>query len=393
VYNEGRLDIIRAWSMNFPAMTLLVAISTAFILWFGGRMVIAGDLTVGTLVAFNTYLVMLAFPAQRLGFVVDRVSQALASSQRVFAILDTPSEVTDAPDAVELGPIEGYVAFEDVSFAYRESRPDPSNPGGLQATGDYGPPVLSGVTFKTQPNQIIALMGLTGSGKSSIINLIPRFYDPTAGRVTIDGHDLRDAQLESLRRQIGLVLQDSFLFSATIRENIAYGRPDATDEEIIAAAAAADAHSFISTLPDGYETEVGERGLTLSGGQRQRLSIARALLMNPRILILDDATSSVDPATEYEIQQALARLMQGRNTFVIAQRLLTLKNADQILVLDQGRSVQQGRHEELLQQPGLYRQIYDLQLRDQEETANAGARRVVPNAPELAAGYGPRGRK
>ncbi len=374
-YNNRRGLIIQRWATNFPLMTFTIALSTALILWFGGREVISGQLTVGTLVAFNTYLVMLAQPTQRLGFLVDRVSQAIASGTRFFEIIDAPSSIEDAPDARDIAPIQGHVVFDHVSFAY----------------GDNA--VLKDISFEARPNQVVALMGLTGSGKSSIINLIPRFYDPTEGRVLVDDQDIRAVTLASLRRQIGLVLQDTFLFSSTIGENIAYGNPDATQEEIVAAAKAAGAHDFISSFPDGYDTEVGERGLNLSGGQRQRLAIARALVLNPRILVLDDATSSVDAATEFEIQQALSRLMQGRTTFVIAQRLLTLKNADQILVLDQGTIVQRGRHEELLQQPGLYRHIYDLQLRDQEETAAADKPRRVNRSLELASQYGDRGRR
>ncbi|MFN8497712.1 MAG: ABC transporter ATP-binding protein [Anaerolineae bacterium] len=373
-YNRQRQEIVHTWANNFPLMTLIVASSTALILWFGGQQVIAGTISVGTLVAFNAYLLMLAAPTQRLGFVVDRVGQALASGQRVFDILDAPNGIESAPDAQPIGEIQGYVEFRDVSFAYHEA------------------PVLAGVSFRAAPNTVVALMGLTGSGKSSVISLIPRFYDPTGGQVLIDDRDIRTMTLESLRRQIGIVLQDTFLFSATIRENIAYGRPDATDEEIIAAARAAEAYTFISRLPDGFDTEIGERGVTLSGGQRQRLAIARALLMDPRILILDDATSSVDPATEHEIQQALARLMEGRTTFIIAQRLLTLKHADQILVLDHGRVVEHGRHDDLLQSDGLYRHIYDLQLRDQEETAKAGEGAVSVESHDhaaagLASGY------
>jgi ATP-binding cassette subfamily B protein len=242
------------------------------------------------------------------------------------------------------------VAFQEVGFAYQD-----------------GLPVLQDISFTARPGQVVALMGPTGSGKSSIISLIPRFYDPTAGRVLVDGHDVRDLTLESLRSHIGIVLQEPFLFSATIAENIAYGRPDASQDEIEAAARAAGAHDFIAGFPEGYRTRVGERGVTLSGGQKQRVAIARALLYDPRILILDDSTSSVDTETEHIIQQALQVLMRGRTTFVIAQRLLTLKHADQILVLDHGRIVQRGTHQELVAREGLYRRIYDLQLRDQEE--------------------------
>ncbi len=350
-FMDRRIAVIRYWASNFPLMSFLIAMSTALILWYGGRQVIAGQLSIGTLVAFNSYLVMLAMPVRRLGFLVNLLSQAVASAERVFEILDTPSDVQERPDAVELPPVEGWVRFENVCFGYGDQM------------------VLCGVDFEARPNQVVALMGPTGSGKSTIINLIPRFYDVTGGRVLVDGRDVRDVILRSLRSQIGIVLQDTFLFSTTIRENIAYGREDVTMDEILEAAKAARAHDFIIEFPDGYETELGERGITLSGGQRQRVAIARALLMDPRILILDDSTSSVDTETEYLIQQALAELMRGRTTFVIAQRLLTLKNADQILVLDKGRIVQRGTHEELLAEGGLYADIYDLQLRDQEEVA------------------------
>ncbi|MCA1554534.1 MAG: ATP-binding cassette domain-containing protein, partial [Chloroflexi bacterium] len=230
-------------------------------------------------------------------------------------------------------------------------------------------PVLHDVSFEARPNEVIALMGPTGAGKSTVVNLIPRFYDVQQGRITIDGHNIRDVTLASLRRQIGMVLQESFLFSATIRANITYGNRKAELDHVIAAAKAARAHDFILQLPDGYETRIGERGITLSGGQRQRIAIARALMLNPRILILDDSLSAVDTETEYLIQQALATLMKGRTTFVIAQRLITLKNADQIIVLDHGRIVQHGMHDELVNQSGLYQRIYDLQLKDQEEVA------------------------
>jgi ATP-binding cassette subfamily B multidrug efflux pump len=271
----------------------------------------------------------------------------------LFEILDQESEIHEPEDAMVLPPLEGRVAFEDVVFGYADHA------------------ILKGITFTGEPNQKIALMGPTGAGKSTLVNLIPRFYDVDAGRVLVDGYDVVDVTLHSLRSQIGIVLQDSFLFSTTIRENITYGRSGATHAEVVAAAKAARAHDFITAMPDGYDSVIGERGVTLSGGQRQRVAIARALLMDPRILILDDSTSSVDTETEYLIQQALAELMQGRTTFVIAQRLLTLKNADLILVLDAGEIVQRGTHDELLAEGGLYAEIYDLQLRDQEELAAA----------------------
>jgi len=312
--------------------------------------VLNGQITVGVLFAMITYVLMLNGPAQRLGFLVNAAATADASASRVFEIMDTPNTVAERPDARPLTQPRGQVVFEEVSFGYRD---------GLN--------VLQDICFSAQPGQVIALMGPTGSGKSSIINLIPRFYDPVAGRVLVDGVDVRELTLDSLRGQIGIVLQEPFLFSASIAENIAYGRPNASQAEIERAARAANAHDFIVGFPAGYATRVGERGVTLSGGQKQRVAIARALLYDARILILDDSTSSVDTETEFIIQQALQTLMQGRTTFVIAQRLLTLKHADQILVLEHGHIVQRGRHEALLAEDRLYRQIYDLQLRDQEQ--------------------------
>jgi ABC-type multidrug transport system fused ATPase/permease subunit len=345
-----RLALTRLWSSNFPLTFFLISTGTALILWFGGNAVVAGRLSIGALVAFNSYLVMLAMPIQRLGWLINITAEALASGERIFEVLDTDSDVEEKEGAIELPPLEGRVRFENVSFGY-----------------DSDQLVLDGISFEAQPGQKIALLGATGSGKSTVINLIPRFYDVTEGRVTIDGYEVRDVSLRSLRRQIGIVLQDSLLFSMTIRENIAYGRPDASMEEVMAVAKAAGAHDFIVSFPDGYETLVGERGVTLSGGQRQRIAIARALLMNTPILILDDSTSSVDTETEYIIQQALANLMEGRTSFVIAQRLTTVINADVILVLAEGRIVEQGSHQELLALGGLYKEIYDLQLRDQEQ--------------------------
>lgn len=352
-----RYAVIRVWANNWPTFTLILASSIFLLLWFGGPRAMAGELTVGSLFALISYVLMLNGPVQRLGFLVNLAATAGASASRVFEIIDTPSEVEEVANPLVLRDVAGEVVFEHVSFRY----------------GD-GPLVLEDVSFRVEPGQTVALIGPTGSGKSTITNLIPRFYDPTEGRILIDGHDIRTVSLESLRRHIGLVLQDPFLFGTTIRENIAYGRPHASQEEIEAAARAARAHDFIMEFPEGYDTRVGERGVTLSGGQKQRIAIARALLYDPRILILDDSTSSVDTETEHLIQQALAELMQGRTTFVIAQRLLTLKNADLILVLDHGRIVERGRHQELLEMGGLYRRIYDLQLKDQEEMAKEVAR-------------------
>jgi ATP-binding cassette subfamily B multidrug efflux pump len=291
------------------------------------------------------------FPVMMLGMIIAMMSSAAASAERVFDILDAESEVIEKPDAIPLPAIEGRVAFEDVTFRYYQG----------------GEPVLNKVSFVAEPGQTIALLGATGSGKSTIINLIPRFYDVTEGRVTIDGHDVRDLQIDSLREQIGIVLQETTLFEGTIRENIAFGRPDATLEEVIEAAKAAEAHDFITSFSEGYDTRVGERGVTLSGGQKQRVAIARALILNPKILILDDSTSSVDLATEYRIQQALQRLMQGRTSFVIAQRVATVLNADQILVLDKGEIVARGVHEELIANSELYTQIYNSQLQDERD--------------------------
>ena len=351
---DRRYTVIRTWANNWPFFTFLIAASVFLLLWFGGPLAIDGGITVGSLFAMISYVLMLNGPAQRLGFLANLAATAGASATRVFTIIDTPSEIVEAAGARELGDIRGQVAFEHVSFAYH---------GGNR--------VLDDVTFRVEPGQTVALIGPTGSGKSTVINLLPRFYDPTEGRVLIDDVDIRDVTIHSLRRQIGMVLQNPFLFSATIEENIAYGRQEATHEEIEAAAKAANAHDFIMHFPEGYETMVGERGVTLSGGQRQRIAIARALLRDPAILILDDSTSSVDTETEHLIQQALEKLMAGRTSFVIAQRLLTLKSADLILVLDHGRIIERGTHETLLAQGGLYREIYDLQLRDQEEFRKA----------------------
>jgi ATP-binding cassette subfamily B protein len=347
---DQRYASIKLWAIYWPLFSLILAVAIFLLLWFGGPRTVAGELSVGSLFALISYVLMLNGPVLRVGFLVNMATSAGASASRVFEIIDTPNEIEEAPDAAPLTNARGAVQFDQISFAYQEGRS-----------------ILQEVSFVAQPGEVVALIGPTGSGKSTIINLIPRFYDATSGAVLVDGQDVRRLQVKSLRSHISIVLQDPFLFNATIAENIAYGQPEASMDAIVAAAKAAHAHDFVQSFPKGYETVVGERGVTLSGGQKQRIAIARALLCDPRILILDDSTSSVDTETEHLIQQALAVLMQGRTTFVIAQRLLTLKSADQILVLDHGRIVQRGRHAELLAQGGLYRQIYDLQLRDQEE--------------------------
>ena len=348
---EARVTVNSQWARVMPTSHLLVTLGTILILWFGGQMVLQGEMTIGEVVAFNSYLLMLAGPAQQLTWLVNLAGEAVAGVQRTFEVLDTPSEIQSPPDAILLPPLEGRVKFKNVSFHY---------------DGDTAH-ALTDINLEVEPNQLVALIGPTGSGKTSLVNLIPRFYDVSQGAVWVDGMDVRSVELVSLRKQVGIVLQTSLLFSVTIRENIAYGRPDAREEEILSTARAAQAHDFILELPNGYETVVGERGVTLSGGQRQRVAIARALLMDPRILILDDSTSSVDMVTERLIQKALDRLMEGRTTFVIAHRLSTVRRADLILVMDQGRIVEYGTHAELLAQNGMYREIYDLQLRDQEQ--------------------------
>ena len=347
---------MRVQASHNPLMTFVFTGIMVVILWFGGRQVIEGRLSAGELTQFFVYLAILQMPVRMMGFMINLQARAISSGERIFEILDTLSSVQEKPGAVDMGRSQGRVAMEGVSFEYS-----------IQS------PVLHDVSFEAQPGQTVALLGATGSGKSTVVHLVPRFYDVSTGRVLIDGTDIRDVTLESLRQNIGIVQQDVFLFSATIRNNIAYGVPGVSEDKIISAAKVARIHDFIMTLPQGYETWVGERGMTLSGGQKQRISIARTLLMDPPILILDDSTSSVDTRTEFEILQALQALVQGRTTFVIAQRLSTLRSADQILVLDEGRIVQRGTHDELLTQGGIYREIYELQLRPQEEASAQAA--------------------
>ncbi len=353
-YMEQQIKVARIFSFLFPIVFLVANLGQAAVLYFGGKQIIYGELTLGQWQKFSLYLVYVFFPLGQLGFIISQMSQASASAKRIFDILDARNEVVEKPDAIELPPIQGRVTFDDVTFRYYPQ----------------GEPVLSHVSFEAQPGQRVALLGSTGSGKTTIINLIPRFYDVSEGAVLIDGYDVRDVKIASLRRQIGIVLQETTLFSGTIKDNIAFGKPDASMEEIIAAAKAAAAHDFIMSFPDGYDTPVGERGTTLSGGQKQRIAIARALLLDPRILILDDATASVDVATEARIQQALEKLMEGRTSFVIAQRISTVMTADLILVLEKGRIVAQGQHAELLENSPEYAEIYYSQLVDDVTQVN-----------------------
>jgi ATP-binding cassette subfamily B multidrug efflux pump len=346
----ARVKVLVAMAQLMPTTAMLVTLGTILLLWFGGQMVINHQISLGELVAFNAYMVLMGMPAGMLSWLVNSAGEAAAGIQRTMDVLDTVPAIRSPEEPIDTSHLCGEVEFQDVCFNY---------------SGEYSP-ALYDINLKVKTNQVVALIGLTGSGKTTLVNLIPRFYDASSGMVLVDGHDVRQLDLLALRKQIGIVLQSTLLFSATIQENIAYGRPDASLEEVIAAAKAAQADDFISSLPKNYQTVVGERGVTLSGGQRQRVAIARALLINPRILILDDSTSSVDSQTEHLIQTALDRLMENRTTFIIAQRLSSVKRADQILVLEGGRIVQRGTHTELLTQGGLYRQIYDLQLRDQE---------------------------
>ncbi len=341
-----QLRVSRVFSFLFPVVFLVAQIGQAAILYFGGQQILGGTLNLGEYQKFSLYLVYVFFPLGQLGFIIALMAQAAASADRIFEVLDTQNEISDRPDAHPLPPIEGRVEFRNVTFRYFGN----------------SEPVLRDVSFVAEPGQTIALLGATGSGKTSIINLIPRFYDVSEGAVLIDGHDVRDVTIDSLRSQIGIVLQDTNLFSGSIRDNIAFGRPEASDEEVIAAARAAAAHDFITSFPEGYATRVGERGVTLSGGQKQRIAIARALLLNPRLLILDDSTSSVDLQTEQAIQRALERLMEGRTSFVIAQRISTVLHADQIIVLDKGRVAARGTHAELMENSPIYAEIYHSQL-------------------------------
>ena len=347
------IAVSRLFTFMFPLIFMVANLGQAAILYVGGKQIIAGLLTLGEWQEFSLYLMYLFFPIMMFGMIITQMGQAAASAERIFEILDAKNDIVDKPNAIKLPDVQGKVKFENVTFRYFSG----------------GEPVLNKVSFEAKPGETIALLGATGSGKTTIINLLPRFYDPSEGRITIDGYDLRDVSLDSLRSQIGIVLQETTLFSGTIRDNIAFGKPDATLAEIQAAAKAAAAHDFIISFPEGYDTHVGERGTTLSGGQKQRVAIARALLLDPRILILDDSTSSVDLTTEAQIQKALDTLMKGRTSFVIAQRIGTVINADKILVLDKGEIVAQGKHADLMEEEPIYAEIYNSQLLPESQTS------------------------
>lgn len=348
---QANIQAARVSAAFFPVVDVLGSLGTCLVLWFGGTSVMGGSLTLGVLVAFMAYVTRFFMPIREISMLYNNVQSALAATERITEMIDAEPEVKEAEDAIELPRIRGEISFNNVSFGY-----DPNNF------------VLKDITLEIGENERIALVGPTGAGKTSMASLVARFYDPQKGNITIDGYDLRHATLESLRRQMGIVLQDSFLFTGPIRENIVYGRPSATEQEIVAAAKAVGAHDFISGFAQGYDTNVGERGVRLSIGQRQLISFARALLANPRILILDEATSSVDAYTELLIQKAMEKLLEQRTTVIIAHRLSTVRSADRILVIEAGRIVDAGTHEELMSREGLYQKLYEMQLKPIEAT-------------------------
>ena len=346
---RNSLRVTQLISVFNPVMMVILNLGIVAVIYYGGIQVSTGTTSVGEIVAFTNYLQNAMFSILTLSLMAGNVSAANVSSGRILKIIDSEPYVRNAQEPVKLGELRGRVAFEGVSFRYK---------------GNGGAPVLSDITFTAEPGERVAILGATGSGKSTLVSLIPRFYDVTGGRITLDGLDIRDIYLESLREKIGISTQDTMLFGGTIRDNIKYGKPDASEEEVVAAAKAAQAHEFIIGFPDRYDTAVGQRGVTLSGGQKQRIAIARALLIRPRILILDDSTSAVDAETEYRIEQALETILKDTTCFIVAQRISTVLNADKILVLDEGRIVAEGTHRQLLETSPIYREIYESQLGD-----------------------------
>jgi ATP-binding cassette subfamily B protein len=344
------VEAARQRSIYRPLSTFILSIIVVLVYWYGGGEVIRNTMSLGSLLVFAQYMTMLTGPITFLGFVIGMYGRALAAAERIFEVLDEEPEIRDRLDAIQLPPIKGELVFNNVTFRYIKEKT-----------------VLKNINLTVKPGETIAILGATGSGKSTLIYLIPRFYEVTDGNIMIDGYDIRDVALNSLRKHVGIVLQDIFLFSTTIKENIAFGKPNATMEEIVKAAESAQAHDFITDFPDGYDTLVGERGVTLSGGQKQRIAIARTLLMNPRILIFDDSTSFVDTRTEQALQRAINNLLTGRTTFIITQRLSTIKNADRIIILDEGEIVEIGTHQELLGINGIYSRIYQTQFAPIEE--------------------------
>ena len=350
-YFDTNVEAAKVRAFWLPLSTLITTLNTILILWYGGNQIINGALTLGSLVSFYFYVARMRRPIMMAGMMTSAIQRAMAAADRIFEIIDAEVEVSDKDDAIELDGVEGRIIFEDVGFSY-----------------DGENLVLKDIDLKASPGKTVAILGATGSGKSTIINLIPRFYDVTQGRITIDGYDLRDVTIKSLRRHVGIVRQDPFIFSTNFKENIAFGVEDATLEDIREAARRAKIADFIESLPDGYETTIGERGVTVSGGQKQRLAIARALLKNPKILILDDSTSSVDTSTEFEIQRALKELFEDRTTFIITQRLSSVKDADYIIILEDGSIAEEGTHEELMVREGTYYRLYQTQIAEARGT-------------------------